>query len=359
MDIRQLEYFLAVVEHGGVNRAAQHLHVAQASLSQGIRQLERELKLSLFHRTGRNLVLNPAGQLLLEPARKVLDDLLAAQDIMRGARELQVGSITIGTMPEMSSEAVAAWSGSFTRLHPDIRIDLSEFASAADLCDEVLTGHCELGFTTFPVPTDNLDSVELGVQRLLLVMPPGTDPVDAREPLELARLEGVPLVTSSSALRENDIVATVLRRESVVPRISAQVPNRHAQMTLVLNGAASAFLPLRMATAAHRSGAVVAETRPEICTPFGIVHRPGSLNPAAKSFVIQSHADLAHWNALIAGHRADGASLLHAALLADDELNADRRTASDAERRTASDAERRTASDAERRTASEETIANA
>ena len=134
-------------------------------MSQGIRQLERELQLTLFHRTGRNLVLNPAGQLLLEPARRVLGDVVAAEDIMRGARELQVGSITIGTMPEMSSEAVAAWSASFTRLYPDIRIDLSEFPGARELCDEVLAGHCELGFTTFPVPTDNLERVELGHER--------------------------------------------------------------------------------------------------------------------------------------------------------------------------------------------------
>ncbi|MGW4771944.1 LysR family transcriptional regulator [Nocardia sp. NPDC004278] len=323
MDIRQLEYFLAVVEHDGVNRAAQHLHVAQASLSQGIRQLERELKLSLFHRTGRNLVLNPAGQLLVEPARKVLSDLVAAHDIMRGARELQVGSVTIGTMPEMSSEAVAAWSASFMRLYPDIRIDLSEFPGAGELCDAVLAGHCELGFTTFPVPTDNLELVELGVQRLLLVMPPGT-PTETTRPFELARLHGVPLAVSNSARRENDIVASVLRRESVVPLIRAQVPNRHAQMTLVLNGAASAFLPLRMATAAHRLGAVVVETNPDIRTPFGIVHRPGALNPAARSFVVQSHADLARRNARIAELQNAGTSLLDAALEADAELDSKR-----------------------------------
>lgn len=318
MEIRQLEYFLAVVECDGVNRAANHLNVAQATISQSIRQLERELKLTLFHRTGRNLVLNSAGQLLVEPARSVLAGLLAAQDIMREARDLQVGSITIGTMPEMSSEAVAAWSGSFTKLHPDIRIDLFEFGSAAELCDEVLTGHCELGFTTFPVPTENLERVELGVQRLLLVQPPDTR--GGAGPIAISDLQGVPLAVSSAASRENDIVATVLRRESVSPRIAAQVPNRHAQLTLVLNGAASAFLPLRMATAAHRLGATVVETRPDIRTPFGIVHRPGGLNPAAKSFVIQSHADLTSWNSRIAAHERAGNSLLEASLLADDEL---------------------------------------
>lgn len=318
MEIRQLEYFLAVVDCDGVNRAANHLNVAQATISQSIRQLERELKLTLFHRTGRNLVLNSAGQLLVEPARSVLAGLLAAQDIMREARDLQVGSITIGTMPEMSSEAVAAWSGSFTKLHPDIRIDLFEFGSAAELCDEVLTGHCELGFTTFPVPTENLERVELGVQRLLLVQPPDTR--GGTGPIAISDLQGVPLAVSSAASRENDIVATVLRRESVSPRIAAQVPNRHAQLTLVLNSAASAFLPLRMATAAHRLGATVVETRPDIRTPFGIVHRPGALNPAAKSFIIQSHADLTSWNSRIAAHERAGNTLLESSLLADDEL---------------------------------------
>lgn len=318
MDLRQLEYFLAIVEHGGVNRAAQHLHVAQATLSQGVRALERELKLSLFHRTGRNLVLNPAGQLLVEPARRVLGDIVAAEDIMRGARDMQAGSVTVGTMPEMSSDAVAAWSASFTHLYPDIRIEISEYGSARELCDEVLSGHCELGFTTFPVPTDNLEQVSLGVQRLLLVMPPGSVVEDS--PFELTRLHDVPLAVSKSAHRENDIVTSILRREAVVPMIRAQVPNRHAQMTLVLNGAASAFLPLRMATAAYRLGAVVVETEPDIRTPFGIVHRPGPLNPAARGFVVQSHADLARRNARIAALERQGASILEAALAVDDEL---------------------------------------
>ncbi|MER7083820.1 DNA-binding transcriptional regulator, LysR family [Saccharopolyspora kobensis] len=322
MEIRQLEYFLAVVEHNGVNRAAQQLHIAQASLSQSIRQLERELKLTLFHRTGRNLVLNSAGELLVEPARRVLRDVVAVRDIMRGARELQVGSITIGTMPEMSSDAVAAWSSSFTRLHPGIRLDLVEHASAAQLCEEVSVGNCELGFTTFPAPVDDLAEVGLGVQRLLLVMPPGTTGFDPAAPHDLARLDDVPLVVSSSAHRENDFVTTLLGQEAVVPRIVARAPNRHAQLTLVLNGAGSAFLPLRMAAAAARMGAVVVETRPALRTPFGIVYRDGGLNPAAQSFVIGSGATLDRWNELIAGFQREGLSLLEATLRADDELHA-------------------------------------
>jgi DNA-binding transcriptional LysR family regulator len=62
VDARQLEYFLAVVDHGGVNRAAAALYLAQPSLSQSIRALERDLGHQLFHRVGRRLVLTDAGQ---------------------------------------------------------------------------------------------------------------------------------------------------------------------------------------------------------------------------------------------------------------------------------------------------------
>ncbi|HEX6356335.1 LysR family transcriptional regulator [Actinophytocola sp.] len=72
MDMRQLRYFLAIVDHGSVHRAAQELFVAQPSVSQALRSLERDLGTDLFHRTGRKLVLTPAGERLIDPAREVL-----------------------------------------------------------------------------------------------------------------------------------------------------------------------------------------------------------------------------------------------------------------------------------------------
>lgn len=80
MDARQLEYFLAIVEHGGFSKAAAALHVAQPSLSQAMANLEADLGVSLFHRMGRGVVLSEAGRELLEPSRRVLRDLIAVRD---------------------------------------------------------------------------------------------------------------------------------------------------------------------------------------------------------------------------------------------------------------------------------------
>ena len=79
MDVRQLGYFLAVVEHLNFGRAAEQLHVAQPSLSQAMGALERELGVPLFHRVGRGIVLSDAGAQLVGPARQVLRDLDSAR----------------------------------------------------------------------------------------------------------------------------------------------------------------------------------------------------------------------------------------------------------------------------------------
>jgi len=64
MERRQLEYFVAIVEHGGFSAAARALHVAQPSLSRSIGKLEHELEVTLFHRVGRTAVLSAAGEAL-------------------------------------------------------------------------------------------------------------------------------------------------------------------------------------------------------------------------------------------------------------------------------------------------------
>ena len=83
VDTRKLKYFLAVVDHDGFNRAAEHLLIAQPSLSQTIAGLEKDLGVPLFHRIGRRAVLSEAGKELVGPARLVMRDLDAAQSAVR------------------------------------------------------------------------------------------------------------------------------------------------------------------------------------------------------------------------------------------------------------------------------------
>jgi DNA-binding transcriptional LysR family regulator len=87
VELRQLRYFLAVVEERRFARAAERLHIAAPSLSQQIQALERELRATLFDRSPQHVVLTPAGEALVPRARVILAEAERAQDDVRAARE--------------------------------------------------------------------------------------------------------------------------------------------------------------------------------------------------------------------------------------------------------------------------------
>jgi DNA-binding transcriptional LysR family regulator len=111
VDARQLGYFLAVADHGSFNRAAASLYLAQPSLSQAIRHLERELDVLLFHRIGRRIELTEAGRAMIEPARQVLRDLETARATAESVKGLHTGRLEIASMPSPAVQPLATMIG--------------------------------------------------------------------------------------------------------------------------------------------------------------------------------------------------------------------------------------------------------
>jgi DNA-binding transcriptional LysR family regulator len=147
MDARQLEYFLAIVDHDGFGRAAQHLHVAQPSLSQAIANLERELRVQLFHRISRGAVLSTAGTELIAPARQVLRDLRTARATMESAKGLRRGTVELVTMPSPGIEPLSALTRQFTRRFPGLTIDAAAAFTPGEVIDKVRQGSASWGWS--------------------------------------------------------------------------------------------------------------------------------------------------------------------------------------------------------------------
>src|SRR5579875_1265486 len=122
MDERRLRYFLAVVDAGGVTAAARRLHVAQPSLSQALRALERELGAALFHRAGRRLRLSAAGEGLLGPARQALAALEGTRAAVAGVAALEAGTLQIAALATLAVEPVAALVASLRARHPGVLV---------------------------------------------------------------------------------------------------------------------------------------------------------------------------------------------------------------------------------------------
>src|SRR3954452_21519928 len=98
MELRHLEYFLAVVEEGSFTRAAARLYMVQSSLSASLLSLERELGTELFIRGRRGVELTDAGRALLDPARAVLADANHARDAVGEVKGLLQGSVRVATV---------------------------------------------------------------------------------------------------------------------------------------------------------------------------------------------------------------------------------------------------------------------
>src|SRR3954468_10215351 len=131
MELRQLEYFVTVVEEAGFTRAAARLHVAQPGVSAQIRRLERELGEELLDRSGRTVRLTEVGAAVLPYARAALGAVSGARDVVTEFTGLVRGHVTAGMVASMSPHAVdpPGLLGGFSRLQPAVEVTLSEAGS--------------------------------------------------------------------------------------------------------------------------------------------------------------------------------------------------------------------------------------
>lgn len=282
MDERRLRYFLAVVEEGGVTRAAARLHIAQPSLSQALRAFEAELGVELFHRAGRTLRLSSAGQELIGPARQALRAIEEARNAVSGVTELTSGTLELGALATLAADPMAPLIGRFRERYPGVQVRVQEPESADGALGLVQEGRCELGAAHLPLSAPDIVTHPLGEQELLIVLPPGAPGQGAMRPRELVE---TPLVVSPRGTSTRMLLEQALAAVGVTPRIAVETAAREAIVPLVLAGAGAALLPAPLAREAERRGAVVRQARPSITRKIGLIHRDGLLSAAARAFL--------------------------------------------------------------------------
>lgn len=284
MDTRQLEYFLAVVDHDGFGRAARALHLAQPSLSQAIAGLERELGVRLFHRVGRGVVISSAGRELVGPARQVLRDLRAARATVDSVKGVLRGRMELATMPSPGIEPLGALTAEFARRHPGVVVGADAAFTADEVVQLIKQGACELGLVGAPAPprAPGVEVIPLEEQGFLLVGAPEHE-FPAADPVRLADLADVRLIASPPGSLMRGIVDDALAG-GVPVRIAAEVAHRTSILPLVLQGVGLAVLPAAWAPLARRCGLRLARIDHPARLHVALLSRTAPLTPIAEAF---------------------------------------------------------------------------
>jgi len=280
MDARQLEYVVAVVDHGGFTKAAKALHVAQPSLSQAVRSLEAELGVALFERLGRTVRLTSAGEALVVPARQVLLDLELTRAAVDDAASLRRGHLDLVCLPTLAVDPVAGLIGAFRRQHPGVVVDLAQPEGVDALVGRLRSGESELGFSELPIRGEGLASFELGRHDYVAVLPPDLGPRGAT--VSIGALAALPLITTREGTSSRRLVDEAFADAGREPTIAVETDHREAIVPLVLSGAGVAILPRPVASDAESRGAVVKVIRPAITRWVGLVWRIGPVSPAVR-----------------------------------------------------------------------------
>ncbi|EME99880.1 LysR family transcriptional regulator [Streptomyces mobaraensis NBRC 13819 = DSM 40847] len=284
MDVRQLEYFLAVVDRGGFGRAASALYVSQPSLSQAVRALERDVGAELFHRIGRRVVLTEAGRALIDPARAAVRSLEAARASVASVRELRSGRLDIAAMPSQAIEPLTTLMRSYAERYPGVVVTVGAAFTARDVVEAVRTGAVELGLlaTAGAVPDAEVRSRVLGEQRFVLLAPPG-GPFAGRDRVRCEELAGRRLIVGRPGTGMRAYVDS-LRDRGVDFTVTAETEHRVALLPLVLAGVGLAVVTEAWRDVARRTGAEVLDIEPAAALRVFLVSRRGVLSPAAAAF---------------------------------------------------------------------------
>lgn len=280
MDLRLAEYFVAVIDHGGVTKAANALYISQPSLSQAIRGLERELDVTLFDRVDRQMVLTPAGEELAERARRALRQAQRARDRVSAVRSLRAGRLAVASISALSLDRVPVHIAEFRRVHPGVMVVITNPGSADDVVNAVRRGSAEVGLVHLPVKAASLQVMQLWTQSSVIVLPPELAE-RLPDPVPRDHLAEIPLVLESSSQKQALLDLGVLTPRSSVAVLSSQ---RQMAWELVRLGVGATILP-RVLAERELGELVVRELEPRLERTAAVVFRPGPLSPAASAFL--------------------------------------------------------------------------
>lgn len=245
MELRQLEYFIAVASEMNFSRAAQRVHVVQSALSTSVSKLEKELGVELFDRSRQRIKLTPAGELFREHAKRVIDTARLATDSMSDYRGELTGTVDLGSLITFGSLDVPKVLGEFHRRHPLVRIRLRQSQTGSmTYLSAIGDGSLDLALVSSPTRfPPRIDMTLLAEEPMLFVCRPDHR-LAQRDRVRIAELAEEDLIGFPAEFGLRRLVDDAFAEAGTSARTPYEVALEYSVAAdLVRHGLGSVFMP--------------------------------------------------------------------------------------------------------------------
>jgi len=241
MDLGQIEAFVQVSAHNSFSRAAEVLQLTQPSITARIQSLERELGEELFERGGRGVRLTDSGLAFLPYAERILQTVAEGRDIINEVRNVQLGSLYLGSAFTISTYVLPHILHAFRSHHSGVDVSIhtgrSEQVLAMLQADEVQVGLVR------SLSHQDIETVHLYDDEIVLIVNP-EHPFAARGATAVEEIASEPIVLFDRGSSYFGLTHGFFRQAGVVPNIAMELDSLEATKRMVEEGLGIALVPL-------------------------------------------------------------------------------------------------------------------
>ncbi|HJI74575.1 MAG TPA: LysR family transcriptional regulator [Veillonellaceae bacterium] len=238
MDIKQLRYFVAIIEEGTITGAAKLLHVSQPPLSNQMRLLENELGAELFRRGARHVTLTEAGEVLYRYAVEILELENVAKEEIGSMRAGQKGNLRLGLVSSCASEELYRELRLFHKEFPDVHVKLFE-GNTYEQMEMLRKGKVDVAVLRTPFPSYGLERVTIRRDRMAVAAARGVLPRTHGD-LTLKALEKKPVIIYR---RWEKLILDEFEKEMAVPEVYCVTDDARTSLQWAEAGIGIAIVP--------------------------------------------------------------------------------------------------------------------
>ncbi len=287
--LKQLQYLVALKNHGHFRRAAEACFVTQSTLSAGIKELESLIDVTLVERTRRVVRFTPLGVRVAEKAQRILRETEDLADMVRASGKPLAGELRLGVIPTIAPFLLPTLLPRLRRQWPDLKLYLREETSQS-ACDALRRGQLDCVLLALPYACGDVERADLFDDRLMVAFPPGA--ADALpDPVPAAAIDEDKLLLLEDGHCLKDHALAACNRPELRAEASILGTSLHTLVQMVDNGLGMTLIPQMAVDAGILEGTGVVARRLDAEHPtrrIALVWRKGS--PREKEFRLLADA---------------------------------------------------------------------